>query len=97
MRAAMHMEQSNLAAYSYGTSVRPRAAFMGVDLDPDLNLNLDLDSLTLLRSFLNFELYLQLNLDQNLYSSSLGLVLGLAIARGRTGGAPLDAIFVLLA
>ena len=95
MRAAMHMEQSNLAAYSYGTSVRPRAAFMGVDLDPDLNLNLD--SLTLLRSFLNFELYLQLNLDLNLYSSLLGLVLGLAIARGRTGGAPLDAMFALLA
>ena len=95
MRAAMHMEQSNLAAYSYGTSVRTRAAFMGIDLDPDQNL--DLESLTLPRSFLNFELYLQLNLDLNLYSSLLGLVLGLAIARGRTGGAPLDAMFALLA
>ena len=43
--------------------------------------------------FLKFELYLQLNLDLHLDSTKLGLglgiVLGLDLARGQTGGAPL--------
>ena len=47
-------------------------------------------SLFTVEVFLKFELYLQQNLDLHLDSTKLGLgiVLGLALARGQTGGAP---------
>ena len=50
-------------------------------------------SLVTVEVFLKFELYLQLNLDLHLDSTKLGLglgiVLGLDLARGQTGGAPI--------
>ena len=49
-------------------------------------------SLVTVEVFLKFELYLQRNLDLHLGSTKLGLglgiVLGLDLARGQTGGAP---------
>ena len=49
-------------------------------------------SLVTVEVFLKFELYLQPNLDLHLGSTKLGLglgiVLGLDLARGQTGGAP---------